>query len=534
MGIVVIVLAIACANVSGVLLARGTARRQEIAVRLAIGVGRPRIIRQLLTETVLLFIISAVAGLMLARALTSVLVSQLPALPFPIDLALSLDLRVVAFAMILTLAAALLSGLAPALQASKGEMVSGLKNSAPRPFGRLTLRNAFVFAQVALSLLLVALAGLFARALQTVDLIDPGFDARGVELATIDFTGTGYDKVGGAVFARDLIDRVRSLPGVEAATIATVLPGGFEGIGLVALSVPGVMPDGDPPSSPTWNVIEPGYFATLRMALLEGRDFKLDDRTGTQPVVILGEGAARRFWPGESAVGKYIEQRTWAPGPQLPPPKRLLVVGVARDPKFGSLVDGTSGFYAYLPLQQEHLQIWTMIAARSTDGRRLTEEVRTVVAAADPDLAITSAQTGKDYAALGLAPWRIAAAVSGSLGVAGLLLAGIGIYGVTAYTVSQRTKEIGIRVALGAQRINVVGIILRRGMSVVSAGVAVGLIFGAAAGHLLAAFLFGVSPLDPIVFSGVIALFTVIGFIACYIPARRATRIDTVSALRNE
>jgi predicted permease len=535
MGIVVVVLAIACANVSGVLLARAAARHQEIAVRLAIGAKRRRIIRQLLTETVLLFVLSAVVGLMLARVLTSILVSQLPALPFPVDISVSLDSRVVAFAMFVSFAAALLSGLAPALQVSKGDMVSALKNQAPRPLGGLRLRNAFVFAQVALSLLLVAVGGLFARALETVRYIDPGFDAGGVELASLDFSATTYDKITGASFARELLGRVRNIPRVEAATIATVLPGGFEGIGLGGISVPGVTPpDGAAWFSATWNVIEPGYFATLHMPLLDGRDFNANDRNGTQPVVILGEGATRKFWPGQSAVGKYIEQWGWGPGPQMALQKRLLVVGVARDPKFGSLVDGSSGIYVYLPVQQEHLQVWTMIAARSTDGRRLTEELRAVVAAMDANVAISSAQTAEEYASLGLAPWRIAASVAGSLGIVGMLLAAIGIYGVTAYVVTRRTKEIGVRIALGAQRTNVIGIVLRQGMSVVGAGVATGLIFALAAGRLLVAFLFGVSGADPIVFSSAIALFAMIDLAACYIPARRATRIDPISVLRNE
>lgn len=466
MSIVMIVLAIACSNVSGVLLARAAARRQEIAVRLAIGASRARIIRQLLTETVLLFVISAVAGIVLARGMTSILISQFPNLPFPIDLTLSLDIRIVAFAMTLSFIAALLFGLAPAVQASKGEMVSALKNDAPRAFGRLRLRNVFVIAQVALSLLLVVVAGLFVRALVSVSAIDPGFDTSGIELASIDLSTAGYNKITGAAYARDLAERVRRVPGVEAATIATVLPGGFEGIGLGGLSVPGVAPpEGEPLFLPTWNVIEPGYFATLHIPLVAGRDFSADDRTGTPPVLILGDGAARKFWPGEAAVGKYVEMQTWGPPSQPQPPlKRLLVVGVARDPKFGSLVDGSSGIFAYLPLQQEHLQVWTMIAARSTDGRRLTEEIRAVVSAANPNLTITSAQTGEDYAALGLAPWRIAASVSGSLGIVGLLLAGIGIYGVTAYMVTRRTREIGIRVALGAKRADVVALIVKQGM----------------------------------------------------------------------
>src|SRR5262249_40517000 len=256
------------------LLARAAFRQQEIAVRLAIGAGRARIIRQLLTETLLLFAFSSVAGLMLARVLTSIVMSQLPALPFPVDISVSLDLRVFAFAMIISFTAALLSGLAPALQASKPELVCALKNQVPRAFGQLTLRNAFVFAQVALSLLLVVVAGLLGRALQNVRYVDPGFDAKGVEIASLDFSGTTYDQITGANLGREVVGVVRNLPRVEAATVATVLPGGFEGIGLGAISVPGVVPpDGASRFSATWNVIEPGYFATLHIPLLEGRDF---------------------------------------------------------------------------------------------------------------------------------------------------------------------------------------------------------------------------------------------------------------------
>jgi predicted permease len=536
MGIVTIVLAIACANISGVLLARAAARRQEIAIRLAIGAGRFRIFRQLLTETMVLFAISAIAGVGLARVMTSVLISQFPKLPFPIHLTLSLDTRMVAFAIAVSFVAALFSGLTPALQASKGEVVSAMKNDVTSSFGRLRFRNAFVVAQVALSVLLVVVAGLFVRALLNAGIIDPGFDLTGVELATLDFKTAGYNETTGAAHARELVERIRRIPVVEAATIATVIPGGFEGIGLGGLSVPGVTPpDRKPLFSATWSVIEPGYFATLHMPLVEGRDFNADDQATSASVVILGEGAARKFWPGESAAGKYIEMRTGAPpGKALPPAKRLLVAGVVRDPKFGSLVDGSSGIYAYLPLQQAHLQVWTMIVARSTDGRRLTEEIRAAVASANPTLMIESSQTGDEYASLGLAPWRIAASVSGSLGIVGLALAGIGVYGVTAYMVTRRTREIGVRIALGAGRGSAVALIVKQGMRLVAIGGFIGMAFAAGAGQLIASLLFGAPPLDPLIFSATAALFLVIGFWACYIPALRATRINAIEALRND
>lgn len=448
MAIVMVVLVIACTNVSGMLLARAAMRRREVAVRLAIGGGRMRIVRQLMTETLLLFVIGALAGLLLALWMTSALASQLPALPFPIDLSLSLDTRVVVFAMIVSLLASLATGLAPAVQASKSDLIVDLTDELPRVFGRVRLRHAFVVGQVSLSVLLVVIAGLFVRALQEVSSNDPGFDSKGIELASIDFSLGGYTKATAPVIARELVDRVRRLPNVDAATIAAVLPGGFEGIGLGGLSVAGVAPpDGAPAFFPVWNTIEPGYFATLRMPLVAGRDFQPGDRPGTEPVVIIGEGAARTFWPGQSAVGRYVQSGSGRDG------RNLLVIGVARDPKFGSFVDGTSGLYAYVPLQQQALQGWPLlVAARSTHGGRLTGEIRALISSVAPGLPIVSSQTADEYAALGLLPQRLAASVSGSLGVVGLLLAGFGIYGLTAYTVASRTREIGIRLALGAQR----------------------------------------------------------------------------------
>jgi predicted permease len=277
-----------------------------------------------------------------------------------------------------------------------------------------------------------------------------------------------------------------------------------------------------------WNLIEPGYFTTLRMPLLAGRDFNDSDRQGTTPVIILGEGAARRFWPGENAVGKYVlHQRDGG--------ERLLqVVGVAGDPKYGSLVDSTTGVYAYLPLQQAYLPGATMIVTRSRQGQRLTDELRTLLASVNPNLPVGTTQTAAEYTAIGLLPQRVALAVSGGLGIVGLLLAAIGIYGVTAYAVTRRTREIGIRIALGAPRASVFRLVLRQGMTLVGIGCSLGLLLAAAVSHLLASLLFGLPPFDPVTLGGAAALFGCTGLLACYVPARRATNVDPLVALRSE
>jgi predicted permease len=526
--IVMLVLTIACANVSGVMLARAAARRREIAVRVAIGAGRGRIVMELLTETILLFAIGATAGLAIARGLTSLIVSQLPSLPFPINVTFALDSRVVLFVVGLSLLAALLSGLAPSRQATKADVLSALKDESRQVLGRLRLRHAFVVVQVALSILLIVTAGLFVRALQHAMSGDPGFDPKGVELASLDMQPAGYTETTAPRFLREIVDRVRALPAVEAATVAAVLPGGFEGIGLGALSV-----DAGTLLSPVWNIVEPGYFATLHMSLLAGRDIGPDDRNGAQDVVILGEAAARKFWPGREAVGQFVQQTSYSPiGLKR---RTLRVIGVARDPKFGSLVDGTTGIYAYVPLQQQYLRgITPMIAARSIQGRRLTNEIRAVVTAASPNAPFVTPQTAEDYAALGLAPQRVVASLSGSLGLVGLLLAAIGLYGVMMYMVTRRTREIGIRVALGASRLAVIVMVLKQGMSLVVVGTIAGLVLGAAASQALTVLLFGIPPLDPVVFSTSAVLFAITGIAACYVPARRATQIEPAIALRDE
>jgi predicted permease len=530
--IVAIVLIIACANLAGVLLARATARRQEMALRLAIGAGRGRLIRQLLTETLLLFVLGGMAGVMLARGMTSLLVSQLPTLPFPVSLALTLDWRVIAFAVALSLIAALLSGLAPAVEASKVDVLSGLRNDGSHA-GRLRLRHAFVIGQVAFSIVLIVTAGLFARALHRAASTDPGFDAHGVELISIDLTQGGYTDVTGRRVVRELVDRVRLLPGVQAATAASASPGGFE-VRREALSVPeGSSSSSQGLVSVDWNVIEPGYFATLRIPIVAGRDFTAGDRDGTPAVAIVSESAGRQFWPGQIAVGNYLLQPTWGPQGATGPMRTLLVVGVARDIESTTVIDGLAQALVYVPFQQHYLPAMTIVA-RTPRGQRISDELRPLLASMNPNLPIVTAQMLADSVALGLAPQRVAASVAGSLGAVGLLLTGIGIYGVMAYTVTRRTREIGIRLALGARRADVISMVLRQGLFLTTMGSAIGMMLAAAVGRVLAGFLFGIPPIDPITFAATTVLFATIGLAACYVPVLRATRVDPTQALRFE
>jgi len=530
MAIVMLVLAIACANVAGVLLARATTRRREIAVRLAIGAGRGRLIRQMLVESALLFLIGGSGGLVLARLMTGALLSLLPAVPLPIDVTLALDGRAVVFTLTLSLVAAILSGLAPAFHASRAEVVGALKSDTQGGPERIWLRHAFVVSQVALSIVLVVGAGLFARALQRASEIDPGFDPHGVELATLDLSLGGYTADTGRVFARELIRRVRETPGVQAAALSAVMPLGDRGIGLGGLAVPGVEPrNGRRFFDVDWNVITPGYFATMKMALLTGRDFSDADREGTPSVVIVNETAARQWWPRQDALGKTLLQENGRP--DAPDAVRTLtVVGVARDSKYRNLGEDPRPF-VYVPIQQQYMSR-TVIAARSAHGQRLAGELRALLASMNPNLPIVQSLTFDAYSQLGLLPQRIAASVAGSLGLVGVLLAAIGIYGVTAYMVSSRTREIGIRMALGAERASVVRMVLRQGLTLTMIGAAIGLAVAAAASRLLGSLLFGVGATDPLTFIGSTLLFFVVGAAACYVPARRATAIGAMDALR--
>ncbi len=531
MSLVTLVLIAASVNVAGLLLARAAARRQEIAVRLAIGAARGRLIRQLLTETLLLFALAAVGGLLVADALMSSAGALVPALPFPVEVSFSIDWRVIAFTSALTLVAALASGLLPSFHASKTDVMSAAKGD--RPLARARLRGVLVAAQVAVSLVLVVTAALFVRALASAGSVDPGFDSANVEVTTVDVSLAGYTGADGAAAVRQLRDRVRGLPGVRAAAVAVVVPGGFEGQGR-GVSVPGVTPpSGESSFGIDWNMVEPGYFATLGIPLVTGRDFSDADGPRSARVAIVSESAAKQFWPNQPAVGKSIVQHVFTRVGTPPEARTLLVVGVARDVKSSRLVDGFATAFVYVPLQQDYFPRVTIVT-RAETARRVSGDVRNAVAAVNPSLPILSAGPLADEVALGLIPQRIMAWLASSLGILGALLAAIGIYGVTAYHVARRTREIGIRIALGAEPRRIVGMVLAHGFAIIGTGSAVGLLVAAAASQVLSGFLFGVPPFDPGIFGASAALFAAVALAACYLPARRATRISATDALRSQ
>jgi predicted permease len=526
MGIVTLLLLIACVNLAGMLLARGASRGREIAVRIAIGAGPGRVARQLLTETAVLFVLGGLIGLVLSRWLTGLLLALLPQLPVPLSLEITTDWRVVLFTTIVSLLAAVLCGVAPALQARRTSLVASLKSDAlDSGPARLRLRNIFVVGQVTMSIVLVVAAGLFMRALERAANTPTGFDQRNVEVVALDLALGRLNVETGRQFARELVERTTALPGVESASIAMDLPldGGRMGFGDVRVPGSSAQQDGSVPAD--WNIISPGFFKTLGVRLVRGRDFEPHDSAAAPLVAIVNEAFARAAWPGEDAVGRTVETDT---GDGF---RATTIIGVADDARFMSVAEAAQP-YIYVPLSQLYEGRVRLLV--KTNGRTVLPEVRSVVHTMNPSLPVTEAMALADITALGTIPQRIAAAIAGTLGVVGLLLAAMGIYGVTSYAVSRRTREIGIRVALGAEAGDVLRLLLMQGVRLAGIGVVLGLGIAAVGSQLVQSLLYGMSGLDPVTFGGACALFILVGLLATYLPARRALAVDPMVALRNE
>ncbi|MEK6286963.1 MAG: ABC transporter permease [Acidobacteriota bacterium] len=538
LAVVAIVLLIACANVANLLLARASARRKEIAVRLALGASRSRLVRQLLTESVLLSLAGGVVGLLLALWTIDLLKTATPTSGvFSFTLDYHLDGRVLAFTFALSLATGVIFGLAPALQASRPDLVPALKDEVSvvaQGRRRLSLRNLLVVAQVALSLVLLIGAGLFLRSLKNAQDIDPGFEADKVLNAQLNINLLRYTKAQGQEFYRQVIERVEALPGVESASLARVVP--MSGTGRsTSFQIEGqeapentVRSEGtgsqEDPNTASANVVGLKYFKTMGIGLLRGRDFTAQDKEGAPMVIVINEAFARRFFEGQEALGKRVSFR----GPQGPWSE---IVGVVRDSKYRTLGENPRST-VYQPLAQNHETGMALHARTSSKPASLAATVWREVQSIEPNLAVTSVESMADVVGGSLFAARMGAVLLAIFGLLALVLAAVGLYGVMSYSVSRRTREIGIRMALGAGSGNVLRLVLKEGMTLVGGGVAAGLIAAAALTRLLASFLYGVSPMDATTFVAIPLVLALVALLANYLPARRATKVDPMEALR--
>ncbi|HVF43829.1 MAG TPA: ABC transporter permease, partial [Pyrinomonadaceae bacterium] len=527
MGVVGLVLLIACANIAGLLVARAAVRRRETAIRQALGATRTRLVRQWLTESVLLGVAGGALGLLLALWANDLMVSYAGGTPIA-SLDIRLDYRVLAFTLFVSVATGVVFGLAPALQASRLDIVTALKTEdtlARSGSRRSRLRAAFVTAQVTLSVVLLVCAGLFIRSLRNAHTIDPGFQVERALTVTVDLGLLRYKEQEGGNFYRELLSRVESQPGVERASLVRFAQlGNSFAQGLVVAE--GKSSGGEEGIGAGFNVVGPRYFETIGTRLVRGRDFNDADREGAPKVAVVNETLAALLWPGEDALGKRLSFEG-ARGPFLE------VVGVARDGKYRSLGDRPRP-YVYTPLFQSYQPRMTLVVRTSGEPTALAGAVRGQLRALDPNLPVAEVRTLEEQFDLSLLPARVAAYTLGGFGLLALALAAIGVYGVVSYSVAQRTREIGVRVALGARAGDVLRLVLGEGLSVVGLGLLLGLLVSFAAARLFSNFLYGVGAADPLTFVFVPALLGAIALAAGYLPARRATKVDPMVALRHE
>lgn len=526
MAAVAVVLLIACANIANLLLARASSRRKEFAVRLALGASRRRLVRQMLTESLMLASLGAMSGLALASWTTRSLAAFLP----PYGMVVSFDTRpdaaVLGFTMALTMITTVLFGLAPTLQSSKPDLVGTLKdNTAALGHGqrRVSLRQALVVIQVALSMVALVSAGLFVRSLREANNTDPGFDPKGVLLASFDPFLSGYNDNRGREFYRRLVERIETVPGIQSVSLARRLPLTLSGIAFSTVAIDGYTPGRDEDMRLNYETVGPKYFQTMRIPLVQGRDFDERDHEQAPDVVIINETMARRYWADGDALGKQIKLgKDW-----------LKIVGTAKDAKYRRLSDPPRPFL-YLPLLQDYRSNMILVARTAVDPRTVLHTVQAEVAALDPEMPLFDVKTLEEHIGISLFLQRMAATLLSIFGLLALSLAAMGLYGVMAYSVSQRTRELGIRISVGAERRDIFRLILGQGLALSILGLLGGLVAALAVTRLMTSFLFGVSATDPLTFTSIALLLIGVTLLACYFPARRATRVDPMIALRVE
>ncbi len=532
MAIVGLILLIACANVANLLLARAASRRKEIGVRLALGASRARLIRQLLTESLLLSVLGGGFGLLLAYWVTGLMQGFVPVLPYNIvsDF-FALDGRALIFTLIVSLATGLIFGLAPAWHASNPEIVPVLKGDANAAQTgkrrRLTLRNSLVVAQVALSLVVLVCGGLFIKSFRNAQKMDPGFAARGVLLVSLNPELVGYNEEQTKNFFNRIVERAGSLPGVEAASVARLVPLSDSSNSSGPILKEGeTLAPGSPGRNVMNNVVSPGHFQTLQIPLIAGRDFEERDRKGAPRVVIINERMAQMLWPGENAVGKHIFIGANSRD-------AIEVVGVVKTGKYRSLAEDPRPYY-YSPMAQRGPSGMILMMRTTGDPRTLVSAVRNEVQGIDRRVPLFAIKTMDEHLTWALWAPNMAATLAFAFGVVALLLSAVGLYSVMAYVVSQRTREVGIRMALGAKRADVLKLITSEGMKLAAIGVVIGFVLSLAIARVLSSVLIGVSAYDLTTFILVPLLLAAVAFVACLVPARRATRVNPLVALRYE
>ncbi|MBI3666143.1 MAG: ABC transporter permease [Acidobacteria bacterium] len=524
MAVVGLVLLIACANVTNLLLARGAGRRREIAIRLALGAGRWRVARQLLTESLLLALLAGVAGVLLALWATDLLSTFRPPSPLPIAIDTSLDGRVLAFTTLISLATGLLFGLAPALRTSRPDLVTALKDEASAGgYRKSRLRSLLVIGQLSLSLVSLIAAGLLLRGLNKARQVNAGFDPSNVLLTSLDLHPLRYSESQGRVFYRQMLERLSSLPGVRSASLASLVPLGIGQRRCDGVEIPGYTPRRDEDMCIDLNVVGPSYLQTMGIPLVRGREFNLEDTEDHRAVAVINEAIGRRFWPGQDPIGKTF----------VTAGRSRVVIGVARDSKYLSLRENALP-YIYLPLLQQYEPMMTLHVKTAGDPMSLLVAVRGEIQSMNPDLPLFEIRTLAEHMGGSVFGERMASTMLGVFGALALLLASVGLYGVMSYAVSQRTHEVGVRMALGAEQGDILRLILRQGLMLVLMGIGVGVAAAWAVSRFLSGFLYGVSATDLATFAGVSTLLAAVAMLACYLPARRATKVDPMTALRYE
>ncbi|HEY6120294.1 MAG TPA: ABC transporter permease [Pyrinomonadaceae bacterium] len=531
MAAVSLVLLITCINLAGLLLARAGDRRREIAIRLAVGANRRRLMRQLLTENILLSLFGGAVGFWLALWIINVLVAFKPPIDFPLTVELGVDWRVLLFTVGLSLITGAIFGLAPALQATNPALTSALKDTtAQAGHARSRLRSVLVVAQLSLSLMILIAAALIGRSFRQLQTMNPGFDAKNAFTLSVDVGLQGYDVTKGQEFYRHLIDRVQTLPGVKSAAITTTVP--------LALnySSNSIYVEGQPPERGTnlpsamTATLSPGYFATMRTPIVAGREFTEQDTKESESVVVVNETFVRRIIPEAKSVDQAVGRRVSFSGTKGP---FAQIVGVARDGKYFNIYEEPRSFI-WDPLTQDYSSTVSLVVRTDGDPQGAIPGARAAIRELDPNLPLFDVKTLTEHMRFALFPGRVAATVLGAFGLVALTLAAIGIYGVTSYSVAQRTREIGIRMALGAQLNDVLKMILGNGLKLTAIGVALGLLGAFLLTRALGSLLSGVSATDPLTFAFVSLALIAVALVAAYLPARRATKIDPLKALRYE